>query len=254
MHNTIPNWDGGTLSTYQYGHGEEALLLIHGWACNQVFWNDVIKEIRGKKIITLDLAGHGESVAGKRQWTISEFAKDITVAVEYYGLHNYHLVGHSMGGMVALQAAADVPFNIKTVVQLDTFVFDYGFLDTSLQQNILDGFNEDFNKAVLNLVKDTSGSLDTKIQTWIHEQMTQIDAGQARLMFSHYMKFNPEIAMEKVKGKLCWLSSGLINTDSRSRYARFLEKELILPQTGHFLGQEAPQKVTKALEYLLAHE
>ncbi|NRB40689.1 MAG: alpha/beta hydrolase [Pseudomonadales bacterium] len=247
----IKNWDGGYIEVDVLGSLESTTLLIHGWCCNRTFWHDLIPDLKNKNVINIDLPGHGGSVAGDRNWTIEDFSKDISTIIDHFNLQNVSIIGHSMGGMVALHAAATNIDRIDKLIQLDTFVFDYGFLDKDFKASVLLGMKSDFAKAVSDLVINTSKSLPDKKKQWVIQQMSSVNAADATAMFSNYMDYDPSSAMALLKGKNYWLSSGLINEDSRKRYIDQLESELTLIHLGHFLNNESPSKVANGINYFL---
>jgi pimeloyl-ACP methyl ester carboxylesterase len=99
--------------------------------------------------VTLDLAGHGESAAGRDAWTIEAFAGDVVAVVEALDLARVVLVGHSMGGPVALEAARRLPGRIIGIVGVDTYQnFEASFTEEQ-RQHFISRFETDF-KAVTN--------------------------------------------------------------------------------------------------------
>ena len=96
-------------------------LLIHGARAHRGWWSAVVAELRSASLgaIALDLSGNGES--GWRQSYSAELwaAEAVAVAEREIGAPAV-LVGHSMGGQVALAAAAEHPETVGAVVLLDT--------------------------------------------------------------------------------------------------------------------------------------
>lgn len=83
------------------------LIFIHGWANDWTTWKKEIDFFEGKNYstITLDLRGHGQSdkPEEKERYEIECFAKDIHEIVKKENIDNFVLIGHSMGGMIALK-------------------------------------------------------------------------------------------------------------------------------------------------------
>ena len=71
------------------------------------------------RVITLDLPGFGKSGINREVWSINQFGDDIILLIKELELENTVLVGHSMGGLVAVAAAAQSPENIKGLVIVD---------------------------------------------------------------------------------------------------------------------------------------
>jgi len=72
------------------------------------------------KVVTLDQAGHGESGKDRKAWTVESLAGDVESVVKDLGLKRVILVGHSMGGPVALLAAKRMPGTVVAVIGIDT--------------------------------------------------------------------------------------------------------------------------------------
>jgi pimeloyl-ACP methyl ester carboxylesterase len=101
-------------------------------------------------VITLDLAGHGSSGRAREAWTIRNFATDVAAVVRAVGGRRIILVGHSLGGPVALEAALLLRQETVAVVGVDTF-FD-GWL-TSWVRDVSSQLRADFGRTVSRLVR-----------------------------------------------------------------------------------------------------
>ena len=96
-------------------------MLVHCWSCDRRLWDDVVPRLaRDRQVVTLDLAGHGESGKDRKEWTIPAFGQDVKAVVEALGLKKVVLVGHSMGGPVTLEAARLLPGRVVGLVPVDT--------------------------------------------------------------------------------------------------------------------------------------
>lgn len=85
------------------GADECVLLLVHGAGSSSEIWEFQIEELSSTyRVIALDLSGHGKSEAGKDQVSIEGFSEEIATLVNHLSIGHYILVGHSMGGAVAM--------------------------------------------------------------------------------------------------------------------------------------------------------
>ena len=58
---TFVSLDGARVYYKGYGIGREAIVLIHGWSCNQDYWRDQVPDLAERsRVITIDLLGHGQ--------------------------------------------------------------------------------------------------------------------------------------------------------------------------------------------------
>ena len=108
----------------EVGSGSQPFLFVHGWTCNHNFFAPQIEYFsRFHRVIAPDLCGHGASDAPQRQYTVPEFADDLAWFCGELGVERAVLVGHSMGGVIALQLAATHPELSAAVCLVDSVVF-----------------------------------------------------------------------------------------------------------------------------------
>lgn len=104
------------------GLGDTTLLLVHGAFINQTYWDEQIQYFTAThQVVTMDLAGHGDSGRNRDTWTIREFGNDVIALIRDLNLENVILVGHSMGGDVCLEVAVAHPAPIIGLIGIDTF-------------------------------------------------------------------------------------------------------------------------------------
>lgn len=88
------------------GSGERTLVLVHGYQAQHMWWHAVVERLLSSwRVVLLDLSGHGDS-AHRPEYSASTWADELLAVVEAVGGARPVLVGHSMGGRVALAAAA----------------------------------------------------------------------------------------------------------------------------------------------------
>ena len=87
------------------GHIEPALVLIHPAAGDRSHYSDLMPRLGDRRVIALDLRGHGESGTGTGGAGIDDFANDVLAVCREAGVARAVYCGHSMGGAVALTAA-----------------------------------------------------------------------------------------------------------------------------------------------------
>ena len=87
-----------------------ALLFLHGAGCDRTTWRLQTRYFayHGRSVLAVDLPGHGRS-AGQPLATIAEMAEWVMRLLDAAKLKSAALIGHSMGALIALQAAATHP-------------------------------------------------------------------------------------------------------------------------------------------------
>lgn len=81
------------------------LVLLHGTGCAGADWAPVLEALPERACLWLDFRGHGQSAVPGGLFTLDDLAGDVLALLETLELRDVWLVGHSLGGMVALAAA-----------------------------------------------------------------------------------------------------------------------------------------------------
>jgi pimeloyl-ACP methyl ester carboxylesterase len=118
---TIRSFDQVPIAYETQGRGRTALVFVHCWGCDRQFWREQMPAMADDfRVVSLDLAGHGGSGTNRTSWRVADLARDVQAVVEGLELRRVILVGHSMGGVVSLLAAARMPGRVIGVVGVDT--------------------------------------------------------------------------------------------------------------------------------------
>jgi pimeloyl-ACP methyl ester carboxylesterase len=99
-----------------------AVVLLHGGSAHAHWWDLFAAAIADAyRVLAFDLRGHGDSAhVSPPAYTVADMAADIAAAIETLGLTRIHLVGHSLGGMVAANYVGRVDQRLHKVVIVDT--------------------------------------------------------------------------------------------------------------------------------------
>lgn len=112
----------GSVCTMQANRDAKVgVILIHGLGGSTDDWNKTIPALAAKfHIVTFDLPGFGLSDKGSQNYSPTRYARLVQYLADRY-LQNkpYHVVGHSMGGAIALRYAAQRPLGFQRLVLID---------------------------------------------------------------------------------------------------------------------------------------
>jgi len=107
----------GRRFTYRRAGKGPLIVLLHGIAGSSATWNNIIQRLSGHHtIIAPDLLGHGESAKPKGDYSLGAYANLIRDLLEALEQPHGTIVGHSLGGGVALQFAYQYPERCERLV------------------------------------------------------------------------------------------------------------------------------------------
>lgn len=102
---------------YEIAGSGQPVLFIHGLGSSSRDWEEQIPFFSERfQVITCDLRGHGRSQKPPGPYSMSLFASDVAGLIKALGFDSVHVLGISLGGMVAFQLAVDHPELIKSMV------------------------------------------------------------------------------------------------------------------------------------------
>ncbi|HEV8462560.1 MAG TPA: alpha/beta hydrolase [Gaiellaceae bacterium] len=102
------------------GSGEPELFFIHGWCCDRTSFQPQFEHFaRTHAVTALDLRGCGRSDRPDDDYALSDFADDIAQFCAELGISKPVFVGHSLGGMIAVELAARYPSLPRALVLVD---------------------------------------------------------------------------------------------------------------------------------------
>ena len=102
-------------------HGDHCIVLLHGYLESLLVWDDFVPLLYKKlRVVTLDLPGHGISVVDGPVHTMEFLADTVAAALRTLGIDRCTVVGHSMGGYVALALLERHPEILEGLVLLSS--------------------------------------------------------------------------------------------------------------------------------------
>ena len=107
---------------YQIAGEGELLLLIHGHGSSSRDWEYQVEYFaKDYRVITVDVRGCGKSSKPSGPYSLRLFAEDIAALLEKLDIGAAHVVGISMGGMIAFELALGFPQLVKSMVVVNGY-------------------------------------------------------------------------------------------------------------------------------------
>lgn len=113
--------DGSSINYSVAGSGDPTLVFIHGGlGCDKEIWNAQVSHFNKEhKVVSVSLAGHGKSDSTRSNYTMESFGKDVSAVANDLDLNEVILIGHSMGGLVCIEAALILRNETIGIIGLD---------------------------------------------------------------------------------------------------------------------------------------
>jgi pimeloyl-ACP methyl ester carboxylesterase len=245
---SVVSADGVPIRYEVHGSGEPALVFVHGWSCDRSYWDAQVPYFSERyRVVTIDLAGHGESGLERAVWSMRAFGQDVAAVVEELGLEQVVLVGHSMGGPVVVEVARLLGDRVKLIVGVDTFNDVEARYSEEEIEDVLETFRTDFVATTREWVRSQAflPTSDSALVEQVAEDMSSAPAvvalGAAEGMF-RWGNDESAAALRDVRVPIRLINSDYhpTNVDVGREYVSSFDV-VLMSGVGHFVMMEDPE-------------
>ena len=239
-----------------------SVVLIHGVGADGRSWDGVVKSL-GEEFTTLalDLAGHGRSAPIREPYSLERFAADVLATMDRAGMERAHVVGFSLGGLIAQQIALAAPERVDRLALLAAVA---GRTDEERAKVVgrLDAIRSGGIAAVTGAARERwfTAEFARDNPERIAQRIAELEANDLESYLEAYRVFGtselgPEL--HRITARTLVLT-GEHDVGSNTRMARFMHEAIrtselvILPRLKHSLLVEAPLLVARALRRFLS--
>ena len=247
----VKSADGVSLAYRVAGSGQPALVFVHGWSCDQSYWDAQVPHFAQQhKVVTIDLAGHGDSGLDRNTWTAAAFGEDVVAVVKELDLDQVVLIGHSMGGLVIVEAARRMPERVVGLVGADTFSNVERTITQEQTDQFLASMRANFVETTCGFVRTsmfTPASNPTLVDRIVADMSAappEVGLGAAEGM----SKYDLAKAFEEVQAPIYCICAekSTIDIEAAKRHALSF-KAIFMPGVGHFVMIEDPETFNRLL-------
>jgi len=246
--------DGVHVQYRVYGKGQPTLVFIHGWSCDSNYWREQVPVFKQKyTVVTVDLAGHGGTDGSRSDWSIARFGQDVDTALAAVPSQQIILVGHSMGGPVAIEAARKLGQRVIGIIGVDTFS-TIGAPTPSKPQidAIIKPFEADFIGQTRQLVTEHlfSPTGNRELANKIAYDMSLSPPRVAIPSLRALLEYDFNEGLRGLSVPIVAIDADLGEPVNEARVRKLLPKfhAVTLKGVGHFLMMEDPQAFNAALQ------
>jgi len=249
---TITAPDGARIPVRVAGSGSPLVMLIHGWACRADFWSAQIAPLSEHvRVAAPDLPGHGSADPRRPSgaWSIATFGADILAVADALGAEEVVLVGHSMGGAVAIEAARLLGARCRLLVGVDTFTeaMFYAARPAAEIASRISGFRDDFPGRMRGMIDAITGvDADPELKALIADGMAASDPEAALGVLEALLRWDIATVWPLPATRAVAINSALLAR--RNELIDLDNLEIILMEgPGHFPMMEAPEAFNRLL-------
>jgi pimeloyl-ACP methyl ester carboxylesterase len=238
-------------------HKRPTIVFLHFFGGSARSWDNVLDELgEESRTLPLDLPGFGAAAGASGPFTIAAYADWVEEVASAQKLDHYVLVGHSMGGKVALALAARRPRALRALVLLAPSPPTPEPIDEDMRAKLIAGWGC-YGPASETLARVTRRCLEGGLRDRTIADMMNASKGAWTAWLQHGSREDISASMQKIEVPVTILSGdgdaavprGLIE---REVVARLPQARLInVPGAGHLLPLEAPVAVAANIEKLL---
>ena len=108
-------------TSYELNGAGDPVVLIHGLGSSARDWEQQVPALADRyRVLTYDVRGHGRTSKPRGPYSVAQFANDLALLLERLDHRPAHVVGISMGGMIAFQLAVDRSDLVRSLVILNS--------------------------------------------------------------------------------------------------------------------------------------
>ncbi len=253
----VTEFRGLTIAYEAYGHGEPAIVFIHGGISTREVWDEAMSSWRTRRrVVALDLPGHGES-ASPVQYDRAVFEGSVLAAMDAAQIEAAVVVGHSFGVSVARDVAVAAPDRVAGILMLDGFVVPLGG-SAAIGDAVVEPFRGDaWKDAAETFVEQfmLGENTPTDVAELVRDMM--LSGSQEQWLGIMELAIDEQIERDDVVDVpvLGTFLPGLTLPVGYEEYLRDrftgLEFELQPAGTGHFIMLERPEAFATSLDALM---
>lgn len=266
------------------GGSGDPVILVHGWPQHSLMWHTIAPILsRNFDVVCPDLRGAGASTIAPGGYDKTTMASDVLAIADALRFERFHLVGYDLGAGVAAALARDYPKRVRRLVLMEFGLAGFGYEDMMAPR-------EDWTSASnwhlgLFTLPDVGEWLfrgrERELLAWFFDHISF--AGQSAVSAEHFETYHRQLlrpgalraginyyaavwqdardnaALASIKLPMPLLalggeaSSGQMLEQIWSAVAADLKTEIV-PQAGHWLGDENPEFVAEAIAAFLLEE
>lgn len=230
--------------------GRLPVVFVHSLAGNTAQWRAQLEHLRPeRRAVALDLRGHGRSAAPADElYTLDAMADDVAAVVDALGIDRFVLVGHSMGGDVAMTYAARHPDRVAGLLLADAngdpSQIPASAWDVLLAHLASDAYGQTIGGHWSHINQQSRPDVRERVFRDLRATPKAAVVGAFRSM----RRFDPRAALEAYGGPVAGVVSDLNNTPASLHNVIPELDTAQIHDTGHWVQMDKPEEFNRLLD------
>jgi 3-oxoadipate enol-lactonase len=253
--------DAPALRYWDDGGDRPPVMLIHGVGADGTSWDEIAPALAPEfRVLRLDLRGHGRSGHIEGALTLDDFVRDVVDVLDACAVPATHIVGFSLGGMIAQGIALQYPDRVRRLVLLSA-VAGRTAEERERVEARLAILREQGIAAISGAAQERWFTPDfiARHPDLVAQRMRQLRENHAPSYAAAYTVFSTSDLGERLHAihAPTLIATGEHDVGSNTRMARFMHAQIagsrleILPGLRHSILVEAPELVTRLVRDFL---
>jgi len=255
MKNVIGSWVSGPVAALWVsdgGRGGVPVVFVHSLAGDSNHWSAQLEHLRpSRRAVALDLRGHGRSEPPRNgDYSIAGMAGDIKAVVDTLSLGRFVLVGHSLGGGVALVYAGAHPERIAALLLVDP-IGDGKQISSEEARPLLAGLDSNYDTAIGEYWTGIAGP-DNTVRERLLADLQATPRETVVPSFREVLQFDPDPSLARYRGPM--LSIVTPSNDQPFSLHRLGQgfPHRVVQGTGHWIQLDKPDEFNRMLDEFLS--
>jgi pimeloyl-ACP methyl ester carboxylesterase len=242
----------GALAVADGGRGEGLpVVFVHSLAGNSTHWAAQLQHLRpSRRAVALDLRGHGRSEPPKNgDYSIAGMAADIGAVVDSLGLDRFVLVGHSMGGGVALVYAGAHPERVAGLLLVDP-IGDGKQISAAEAKPLLAGLDSSYDATIREYWSGIAGP-NSAIRDRLLTDLGATPRETVVPIFREVLQFDPDRALARYRGPMLSIVTPYNDQPFSLHRLRKGFPHQVVQGTGHWIQLDKPDDFNQIMDEFL---
>lgn len=236
----------------------ETIVFLHGATVSSTMWQNQVDFFKDKyRVMLIDLPEHGKSTHIKlADFSVEKISIAVIELINKLDIKNFHICGHSLGGMVAQEIAINYPTLVKKLILVETA---YGTTNTITEKisTLLAKFVLKImtQRQLIGLSKKQYGSQSNATKEYIGQEMALYDTKQVNRIMSAALTYASKDRLDQIENETLIIVG--FNNNQTHHQAKIMHKLISnskyiqIADAHHLPNMDNPLEFNKALDNFL---